>query len=215
MKMSYLLKIIFIVVSMLQISTNINAQSNHLKPVNGIFDMYDFQVEYYSVVRKVLFKGLSDKPQIRFLIIPSFTSEAVLDIEEHKDSSKYYLIYHKCQKSIWYSEDKESVSVDRIKKELSKESADLIKRLFKAAISKTRYEESEGLGLDGTNYYFTVDDFGLKTGTIWSPKKESTMNKLVEIGFDLIELTKKEGSKIILDKAQCEKIEKLIIEINN
>jgi len=82
---------------------NINAQNrdDHLEPVRGIFDVYDFQLEYYPRVRKVLFSGLSNKPEIRFLVMPSFTPEYVLDIEFDRKNNKYYMVYHICEQMIW------------------------------------------------------------------------------------------------------------------
>ena len=66
----------------------LKAQSDHLEPVTGLFNDYNFQFEYYSAVRNILFKGLSDNPEIRFIVLPSFGSEDVLDIENEND--KYY-----------------------------------------------------------------------------------------------------------------------------
>ena len=60
---------------------------DHLKPVGGIYDIYDFEFEYYSKVRKVLFNGLTDSPEIRFQVIPSFIPESVLDIEFDRKNS--------------------------------------------------------------------------------------------------------------------------------
>lgn len=90
----------------------VNAQNNNLEPVEGIFDEFDFRFEYYSLVRKVLMNGMSDYPQVRFLIIPSFSVEEVVSIE--KRDNKYIILHHKMRESIWYAElDKEKIGVEK------------------------------------------------------------------------------------------------------
>ncbi|HKJ80494.1 MAG TPA: hypothetical protein VJ954_00610, partial [Ignavibacteriaceae bacterium] len=56
-----------------------SSKPNNLEPVDGIFNALNFKFEYYSKVRIILFKNLSDLPEIRFLVIPSFSPESVLD----------------------------------------------------------------------------------------------------------------------------------------
>ena len=65
---------------------------DHLQPVGSIYDIYNYEFEYYSKVRKVLFKELTDSPSMRFQVMASFTPEHVLDIDFDKDNSKYYMI---------------------------------------------------------------------------------------------------------------------------
>ena len=193
---------------------NLNAQVDHLEPVGGIFDIYDFQFEYYSKVRKVLFNGLDNSPEVRFLVIPSFfVPENVLDIEYDREIGKYYLIHHICEKMLWNNEKWEEVKVDKYKKEITKNSVDIVKSLFEKAISKTRYSEVKTIKLDGTTYYFTVSDYGQKSGTVWSPSKGTLMRKLVDVGCEIIELVKNRDELIEFDKKLVEKIEKLKSEI--
>ena len=191
----------------------LNAQKNenHLEPVGGIYEIYDFQFEYYSKVRKVLFKGLTDSPEIRFQVMPSFTPENVLDIEYDAKNKKYYIIYHICEKMIWYNKDWENVKVNKFKSEIDKDFVELIKKLFGKAISKTRFSENDLLGFDGVQYYFSFRNSVTKSGTIWSPKKETNIGKLVEIGLELIELAK--SKKVKMNKELQTKIEKLTTEL--
>ncbi len=86
---------------------------DHLEPVGSIYDIYDFQFAYYSKVRKVLFEGLTNFPEIRFQVMPSFTPENVLDIEYDTENGKYYLVYHICEKMIWYNEKWDEIKVDK------------------------------------------------------------------------------------------------------
>jgi hypothetical protein len=196
-------------------------KDDHLEPVCGIFNIYDYQFEYYSRVRKVLFSGLSDRPEIRFQVMPSFTPENVLDIELDRGNDKYFIIYHICEQMIWYNEKWEKVKVSRFKTEIDKESVKLIKTLFSIAIAQVRFPptvEEGGLitiGFDGTNYYFTVNEYGygIKSGIVWSPSKGSKMEKLVAIGNKLIEFAKSTKEIVKFDDKLQKEIEELIDEL--
>ena len=193
-------------------------KGDHLEPICGIFNIYDYRFEYYSKVRKVLFSGLSDSPEIRFQIMPSFTPENVLDIEFDRDNDKYYIIYHICEQEIWGNKKWEKVKVRRFKTEIDKESVKLIKSLFSKAIAQVRYPPAveEGgmitVGFDGADYYFTVTEYGygIKSGFVWSPSNETKMGKLVAIGYKLIELAKSNKEAVKFDDKLRKEIEELI-----
>ena len=70
-------------------------------------------------------------------------------------------------------------------------------------------------GVDGTNYYFSVADRALKTGTVWSPEKKSKMDRLVRIGYSLISLTEstENGKTAQLKTELINKIKKLTDEL--
>lgn len=200
-----------IVVYLLCLSSNFNVVAqNNLEPVQSIYDIYDFQFKYYSMVRKILFKGLSDSPEVRYQVMPSFTPENVLVIEYDDEKKKYYLKYHICKESIWYSDDRKNVKVDTYKKEIDKTSVDLIKSLFQTAVLRTKFPEKIMEGMDGTNYYFSVNHYGMKSGTIWSPSEYSNTGKLVSIGNTLKELVKSKASIVKFDKKFTAQIEKLL-----
>ncbi|MBN2820263.1 MAG: hypothetical protein JXP36_14905 [Bacteroidales bacterium] len=193
-------------------------REDHLEPVVGIFGDFDFQFEYYTKVRKILFNGLSDKPIIRFLVMPTLIyPENVLDIEYVKEEDKCYSIYQVCNKMIWSNRnnDWESIRVSRYKKEIDNKTVESLILLFKSAIYKTRFSKNVIPGNDGTDYYFSLFDGGrLKTGKIWSPYENTKMGRLVEIGNKLIEYTKTKDSHVGLnDKLKIE-IENLTKEIN-
>ncbi|AGC77796.1 hypothetical protein LX97_02024 [Nonlabens dokdonensis] len=171
----------------LSASKKIYAQNDHLEPVKSIFDEYDFRFVYHSDIRKILMNGMSDAPEVRFLIIPSFATEEVVAIE--KEDENYYIIHHRMTKSIWYTdENKEDIKVQKTKVRISKFDAQLYIDLFKAAMSKRKYPHKMNFGTDGNNYYFSVYDSPLKTGTTWSPRKGTKMKELVDIGNSLIKL---------------------------
>ncbi|NQX81595.1 MAG: hypothetical protein HRT66_06340 [Flavobacteriaceae bacterium] len=191
------------------------AQNNYLEPVSGIYDIYDFQFEYYSKVRKVLFKGLTDSPEIRFQIMPSFTPENVLDIEFDIEKNKYYIVYHICEKMIWYNDELDKIKVYKYKSEINKESVELIKRLFEIAIFQSRFTENDRTGIDGENYYFSIYKYGMKSGTVWSPSEKTNMRKLVDIGLNMIELVKHKDSIVKIENKLQDKIEALINSLKN
>ncbi len=188
-------------------------KGDHLEPVGSIYDIYDFQFEYYSKVRKVLFKGLTDSPEIRFQVMASFTPENVLDIEFDRNNSQYYIVYHICETMIWDNKKWDKVKVQVYKTEIDKESVELIKSLFDIAITQTKFPENETMRLDGAEYYFSINKFGLKSGTVWSPSDETKMRKLVDIGYELIKLAKSKEDLVKIDKDLRKKIENLIEEL--
>jgi|TARA_R110002049_G_C8931795_1_gene544226 hypothetical protein len=213
-------RLLTLILGLLFCIPTLNAQNDNLEPVESIFDDYDFLFEYYSIVRKTLMNEMSDYPEVRFLIIPSFTVEEVIAIEKEEkedETEKYFIVHHKMEKSIWYTEkNKEKIKVKKKKVEISVTDALLFKELFKKAINNRKYPEKEKMGLDGTNYYFSVADRVLKTGTIWSPRKGSKMYELKEIGYSIIKLANKtEKGKIAKPKTELiERVKKLTKELD-
>ena len=210
-----------IAISLLIFVNKTNAQSDHLEPIDGIFSIYNYEFDYYSKVRKVLFVGLTDSPEIRFLIMPSFTPENILDIEFDRKNNTYSLVYHICEKMIWDNKNWESTNVLEYRKEISKESVELIKSLFKEAISKTKYPDNEIIGLngetyyvskvDGEIYYFSNYEMGLKSGLVWSPSEGTKMDRLIKIGIEFIGLAKSDDNPVLLN----DKLQKDILNLTN
>ena len=189
--------------------TDVVGQVDHLEPSDGIFDTYDFQFEYYSKIRTILFNGLSDSPSARFLVRPSFSPENVLDVQFDEDNKKYFLIYRICDKMIWSNDKPEKITLKEFKKEIEKESAELIQSLFLKYIKQTRYPAEERLGDDGVTYVFSVNDFGMKAGKTWSPPKGTKMQQLVDISQELISLATGSDKIVKIDGRFKDKIDKL------
>ena len=212
--MNEVLKLIFILIITFS-GNQIIAQSDsdHLEPANSVFTILDYQFEYYSQVRNILFKDLDDNPEFRFLVMPSFSPENVLNIGLNHETKKYYISYHIGDKSIWYSENKEKIKVIKRKKEISKESVELIKELYKIAISKTKYVEKDYIGFDGVTYYFSINDHGQKTGITWSPTEGTIMAELVLIGNEFIKMTEETDSIVSINQDLKIRIENLIKKI--
>ena len=191
---------------------------DYLVPVRGFYDVYDFSSEYYSKVRQILFNGLDDRPEIRFQVMPSFTSESVLDIEFDRKNNKYYIVYHICEQMIYRNqENPDKIRVNKFRTGIDKASVDLIKSLFDIAIAQVRYPEIKKTGeisimADGTGYYFTLgwDGYPLRSGYTRSPSDGTKMKKLVDTGYELIELAKYERETVKIDEKLQQEIEELI-----
>ena len=188
---------------------------DHLLPEISIFNIYDFSFESKTRLRKELFNGLSHSPEIRFIVLDSFSFDAVLQIEYDREKEKYSLIYHRLMKNIVIiNENGETIEPKLYNSviEIDKSSIDLIKSLFQAAINRTKWNmptDRLTIGVDGTNYHFLVQDFGPKTGTIWSPPHDSKMGRLVMIGKRLIEFSQSESHTIQFD----DDFKKIIMEL--
>ncbi len=211
--MNRILTLIFILTITIS-GTKVIAQSNdHLEPANSVFTILDYQFDYYSQVRNILFKDLDDNPEFRFLVMPSFSPENVLNIGLNHDTKKCFISYYIGDESIWYSENKEKIKVIKRKKEISQESVELIKELYKTAISKTKYIEKDYVGLDGVTYYFSINDHGQKTGITWSPNEGTIMAELVLIANELIKMTEQEEPFVSISPDLKTRIENVIKKI--
>ena len=199
-----------LIVLLTSISSALNAQ-DHLEPTVNIFAEYQFRYEYYSKVRDLLMKDLSYIPVAQLVIIPSFSKEVIWQIQHERDGNKYYSSTVTGNHSIWYNqyEDKpKKIKAEISTNEISQETGELIKRLFQTAVNTVRYSPEDGMfGVDGTNYYFSSNN---RTGTIWSPDKESKMDRLVTVCYELMRQTSK-GDEITEELAS--NIEQLISEL--
>lgn len=169
---------------------------NHLEPTNSFFDVYDYQYTYYSKIREVLFQGLTDNPKIRMVVIPSFEKEFVFQIEEDKIvKNKFVIIINEpIDNSIWNNNEgntKDEIKIKTYKSSINEDDLNILYNLLYSTIIKTRFHTDNMSGLDGTRYYLSIWDFGLKSSEIWSPNNKN----LKEIIFIM---------ETIVDKAKSE-----------
>ncbi|MEQ9166613.1 MAG: hypothetical protein RLO12_10175, partial [Fulvivirga sp.] len=186
-----------------------NAQ-DHLEPNNGLFEEYEFRLEYFSQIREILFDGLSEQPYAQMVIIPSFSKELVWQLNE--EGGKYVSVLSTPNHSIWYNqyEKKPKTLKNEISKnEISYESAKLIKELYWAALNTVRYGEDRQ-GFDGVSYYFSTISEVQKSGAIWTPKEGSKMKKLVDVSQSIITETQKKAK---LSDDLTLRIRELILEL--
>jgi hypothetical protein len=188
---------------------------DHLEPSDGVFGELEIMSNYYDQVKEILFKDLSYRPMAQLVIIPSFSKEVVWQIYQPQDSDKYYSIFRTGTANIWYNQyEVKPKKIEAITKEveISKETAELINDLFTAAVYTVKYASEDGtIGLDGTTYYFSVFYYGMKSGTTWSPSKDSKMGQLVEICQELINSTEKEEKP---NANLLESIKQLTLDLN-
>lgn len=204
-------------------------QSDYLVPTESLLNSYPYRIRYVNKIKEILFNGLPQYFDIQYFATPSFETERVLIIRKNK------IYYHQAKQSIWYhyfeeingkennSSKSKEVVVKKYKNDINTSDAKLIKRLYRAALSKARFRiftESELNNLiisnDGTTYSFSLSDYGISEGQTWSPKKDSRMYRLVEINDDLISIVKNtnENDIITLPSNLKKRIKKLIDEIN-
>lgn len=141
----------------------------------------------------------------------------VLDIEYNQSETKYFLIMHTFshRKPVpAINRNTEKIDLCIYKKEISKKSVDLIKELFETAIKGAKFVPNEMVGLDGMSHYFFINENGvLKGGKIWSPNKRSKMRQLVNIGEQLIKLSKSNAEIVKFDIKLTKKIIDLTYEL--
>jgi len=169
----------------------IEAQNEKLEPVQSVFDGVNF--DYHYLIRKILMKEMSIRPEIRFLIIPSYGVEETIAIE--KVNGKYFIVHNKMEKSIWYTKKRpDKIKVLNKSVEIRELDMKLYRDLFLIAINNKEYSEKKTIRIHSNHYFFSVLDKRLKTGMIQSPKKNTRMDRLKNIGYSLIEIVKKTES---------------------
>jgi hypothetical protein len=165
----------------------------HLNPTDSALASYDFEFEYKSALRKVLFKDGTDKPYFRAVSIPSFFSEWVLTVDEPTAGGAKVEVVE-ATKPV-YKADR-NYRTPPIKKNLSSIDADLA-RMLRAALERMLLEvrpcaHLDGLeGNDGNTYEFSafVLTRGVLSGETWSPNEETRAARLVSIVNLLYRLT--------------------------
>jgi hypothetical protein len=160
-----------------------------LQPSKGYFTSYAHQRAYYPRLRDVLGAGLTDSPLAQVVVLPSFTPEYLLSLEER--GAKYYLTYRICETSMWATLQEKgqslpSVSVKTTTVELSPPAAMAVVKVFRQAILQTHYPkptENSMLRFDGTTCEFSCfqNGVGLQGGQTWSPRIGTNMSDLVAV----------------------------------
>lgn len=193
---------------------------DHLEPVDLYFNLHESDLEYAKNMREILFEKLEDNPEIRILVLPSFQPEYVLDIVEEKDPEEKVLYLNMAKDYIYHAEseeDLEKISLYKFRVQIDEESFNLIYKLIQTAIYQVRYNKPERslIRADGTNYYFSIYDDGLKSGTVWSPSEESKMGRLVDVSQHLVKLSIESNGTLKINEELQTKIELLIDDLND
>jgi hypothetical protein len=143
-----------------------------------------------------------------------------------KDSEdRYSVTVTAAVESIWGARSKAEktgkpvcVKIDRARREISRNLAVAIQRVWAKALLLTRYPavpEKKGLvfgsGLDGTTYQFStrLNGFGAIEGKTWSPTKGLPL-ELTRMGLDLVSFARQDASgKKMTEESLIDRLKKL------
>ncbi len=183
----------------------------NFEPNKSIFDIYDYQFEYYSKIRTKLYTNLSDNPQVRLIVKPSFSPEYIFQIE--KSDSGYLAKVNIMSESIWYNENYNSIEVNEFVSIISEEDVKLLSKVYLKSIGKVHYPIKESFGLDGVTYNLSAWDYGLKSGEIWSPN-DSLNQTIINITSKLIQDIKNKRRKVLLSEKSRIELEQIFNKLN-
>ncbi len=203
-------KLIFILVFFGQTLYS-NAQTDNLQPEKGIFSGYSFMDQYYIAVKKVLYDSLPVNPDLRVVVMPSFSPEYLISLDSK--GSKTYLTYRIAKQQIWQiPKPNDKVEFKNYRIEFDPVISKKIQELFVLAISHAKFDNLPD-GLDGTTYIFTTykHGYGLIGGQAWSPRTEK-LSGLVAIAEWLNDCART-GTVLNRDKMQ-QKITYLMTKFN-
>lgn len=185
-------------------SVSLSAQTDYLEPV-GDFTIYKGELgEYYRNVFSLLQSGFRQQPYARFVVIPSFSPEYAMCVEQRKGD--YCLVSHTLTCSYWQGPSDKVQVIERCLA-ISKELYQALGELFR--ITTTQAQDLDGYsgGLDGTTYYFAATDSQgrVRQGKKWSPPGGTLMARLVLVCESVYLLTmEKEISPVsILNEANA------------
>ena len=180
-------------------------KSAKISPTDSI---YFLKIKAYSdKFNALLYRELSQKPYARYVCRPSFTASYAFSVEKIKGEN--YIISNKFSTS--YTEivnywiagcygGEDTVKIETHKIKINNDLYLKIGELFELLAEQTKEKERVFVTLpdgeieeiffarvDGTDYFFTTTDKNgeVKTGTTWSPYKNSMLARLVKICDDL------------------------------
>ncbi len=139
------------------------SQSDHLYPARSYFTSYDYDDEYFSNCRKVLYKNLEKYYVARIIIFPSSDYECLFTVDII--NKKYVLKLRQLSSRIWRTDSVNNIFV--IDKTFPVDSifASTLHSVFVKLINKCSYEHpGGGCEVDGNMYQFIArvgsDGFG-------------------------------------------------------
>ena len=193
-------------------------QKDHLEPAKDIFK--NDSSEYYVNCNKLLSNGFSQKPDVRYTCMPSFSGEYAFSVE--KVNGKNYVLSNRFSENYWYAlveNKKSSLKVITNKVEITNELYLKIEELFGLFIEQTKEKERifetlpDGTVVemletinDGERYIFSITDKNgnIKTGTTHSPNSRDRpmLDRFVKIcdSLCLLENKNKESQTKILEE---------------
>ncbi len=203
------MKKIAIVLLILSMFTHLSAQTDYLDPVDD-FNKYKGELgEYYRDVFALLDTGFSPSPYARFTVIPSFSPEYAMSVEQRKGN--YCLVSHTLTCSYWQA-PKEKVGMVECVVPITSALYRSLGELFRLVTNQIQDVDGYAGGLDGTTYYFAATNPQGKVikGKKWSPSTSTLMGRLVlvcESSYLLIQ------GKDITEASILNETEALIIDL--
>ena len=204
-----ILQVIYCLISVVSLA------QDHLEPTQYYLGGYEGDKIYFSQLDEYLLKDLPEEPEIQVLILPP-GPESVLQIVKDPLTKKFEAIYVRGINSVWNNVHSVSNPLpigkfekETIRKGIREEDALILKALFIKVIKQTKYENIETVTVDGVSYYFTVRDFGRKSGKTWSPSKGTIIGEFTGITYEIIKELKSLGPFNLSDEVK-EEIDSLI-----
>ena len=196
--MNTFLKLLFLMVNLIYITTNI-AQAVYLEPISD---------DYHDSYRRQVCEILVPKTELiaSTIVFPSFEPEWGIFLIQNQEGYQIFLNEAQIQISENLKNVKKSQNFLTFHKPLDKNIAEKIKALWVNQILKCRFPKEPSQGLDGTDYEFGVFvlGYGYLQAKAWSPQK-SDPKKMVEI-TDLFKKFCKQRN----DKGSLKEIELLL-----
>jgi hypothetical protein len=184
------------------------SQSVYLQPEEGVFGFSIWNL-YYEAVSELLLSSSHDR-KCQAIFLPSFSEEsAVYLVYDMKDpSAPPVVVSVKPEKQLWIEMQKTMAAdanekgafttraqaqrkalaqiqsvVNRLEAPLDTTVAAALEQAWDAMLMRVHYPEKPELGLDGETCHFAnfVQEFGYRTGKVWSPEKGTPSYELMEL----------------------------------
>ncbi len=211
-------------------------QITHLQPEEGAFG-YSVHNPYYSSVNERLLSS-SWYRKCQAIFLPSFSPESAVYIlyDYEKPNQKPIVVSVELEKHLWtemqiliqeaakpqrsYSTGPEAqkkvlpliqISVNRSEAPIENKVFDILEQIWATILSQTHYPKKYNSGLDGERTHFAnfTKGFGYQTGNTWSPNKDTTNYKVVELAKAL------QNYPNLLESERSEAANKLFYDAQN
>ena len=188
------------------------SQAQYLEPNDNIFDASTYGLDYHLKLREKFEFNSDEYCILRMIATPSFSPEFLFEIR--KTDSTYTLILKKALNNIWYAkENYKQVKMKSYSSKISIKDVKLLFDLYLINIRKTSYPIYDVSVYDGTSYYFSVDDHGIKSGHASSPS-DTILRSMIKITESLIKQTEKGKTTVKFSSKEIAHIEDLILKGN-
>ncbi|MBT30754.1 MAG: hypothetical protein CMO01_13930 [Thalassobius sp.] len=209
--MNNIIKVAFTFLLILKLTSKSFCQPDFLQPVNGIFDLYNFELEYHLKIKRHLIQTVSGITELRFISLPA---ESVLIITRNEEFDLIH--FRKPKNNIWYSQFNGNTDIEVIKydKKIDKNSVAIIKRGYEAALRNMQVHDKESYRPDAGRIYFSVAAGVVRTGTTEYPREGTRMKELLLISYELIKMVKNPNIEVLrFDEKLIKRIEDLETQI--